>query len=928
MGMFRRIRSLFRGEAVSRELDEEMDFHLKMREQRNIEEGMKPAEARRRARLRFGNPAVWRERVSEVDLLLLPQTVWQDVRFGSRMLKRHLGFTLTAIFALGLGIGVNTAAFTAYKAFFARKLDARDPASMVNLAVVLHSGATTPTFSYPDYKAFRDQVHAFSGVIAVSLPQYPTFTAPGGVEIHTDDGAGWLMGKLGLLPSIGTSEKAMTLAVSENYFSVLGVTALRGRLFEAKDASELEKAPAVVLSENFWQHRFLSDPAILGKTVRLNGAAFTVMGIAPHNFVGTFVAAPAIWLPLPLEPLVNRGSTLLTDREQECCHLHARLAPGSPIREAESEMTVVADHLRAFHNPHSNRAQQLAALVWPGSPFPLPIWQNRELRLSMLFVLIAVGMVLVVACANVASLQLARAATRQNELGMRFSLGASRARIVRQLLTESTLLAVLAGVAAFCFSWTLLQASVVLIADAFPDQYGTFVFHVTPDLSIFAFVTAISMATGFLFGLAPALESSRSAVASAIKANPSTSPARGRRVRHALIETQVAVSAVLVIAGSLMVHSAIRAASMDTGYDDRHTISLDLAFPGTPEYTPEHEAVLVRELRGRIAALPGVVDVISGRAPDDGAPAWVAVATNGEAPSPQNVKTYVYYKWVEPKYFATLGIPLLEGRGMMAQSAQPEPLIVLSESAARQIFPGQNPLGKTLRLGVNGFYQEREQQVPDGPVWRVIGVARDTRGVLVDGADSAMAYLPLAPDHLAEHPILIRTVADPQPTIDALAGIVTGVDGNLAAQAQTLKTMLRQTPPFLISSMAASVAMTTGLLGLLLVTVGIYGTVSYIVVQRTREVGIRMALGARRGNVLLLILRESARPVVFGLGIGLVLAAGVAWLLRHLLYGVPILDAVSFGGVSLLLLSVALLAAFFPSRRAIRVDPMVALRYE
>ncbi len=372
MGMFRRIRSLFRGEAVSRELDEEMDFHLQMREQRNIEEGMKPAEARRRARLRFGNPAVWRERVSEADLLLLPQTVWQDVRFGSRMLKRHLGFTLTAIFALGLGIGVNTAAFTAYKAFFARKLDARDPASMVNLAVVLHSGATNPTFSYPDYEAFRDQVHAFSGVIAVSLPQYPTFTAPGGVEIHTDDGAGWLMGKLGLLPSIGTSEKAMTLAVSENYFSVLGVTALRGRLFEAKDASELEEAPAVVLSENFWQHRFLSDPAILGKTVRLNGAAFTVMGIAPHNFVGTFVAAPAIWLPLPLEPLVNHGSTLLTDREQECCHLHARLAPGSTMREAESEMTVVADHLRAFHNPHSNRAQQLAALVWPGSPFPLP----------------------------------------------------------------------------------------------------------------------------------------------------------------------------------------------------------------------------------------------------------------------------------------------------------------------------------------------------------------------------------------------------------------------------------------------------------------------------------------------------------------------------------------------------------------------------
>jgi len=928
MGWVRRLGGLLGVKELDQEYEEELRFHLDMREERNRAAGMAPERARRAARIRFGNPTVLGERMREFDVMLFPQTVVQDVRFGLRLLRRNPGFTFVAIFALAVGIGLNTTAFTAYQAFFARQIDASDAGSMVNLAVVEHSGGTNPNFSYPDYEAFRDQLHGFSGVVAVTQPEYPTLTAQGGVEIHSGEGAGWLMGKLGLVPTIGTTEKAMTLAVSENYFSVLGVTALRGRLFQASDAAELEKAPAVVISENFWHQRFLSDPAILGKTVRLNGAAFTVMGIAPHNFVGTFVAAPAVWLPLPLEPLVNRGSSLLTDREQESCRLHARLAPGVTVREAETEMTLVANQLGALHEAHTNRAQPVRVLVWPGSPFPIPIGQNHGIRLSILFVMVAVGLVLVVACANVASLQVARAAARQNELGMRLSLGASRGRIVRQLLTESALLGASAGILAFCFSWALLQVAVVMVANAFPDQYGTFVFHVTPDFSIFAFVTMISLSAGFLFGLAPALESSRSAVATAAKANAATSPKRGRGVRHLLIGTQVAVSAVLVIAGSLLIHSALRAAAMATGYDDQHTISLRLMFPGTPEYTPDHKEALVRELLDRIAATPGVVEVTRGRAPDDGDLAWAGVSTNGEPASPHNVNTYVYYEWIEPNYFSTLGIPLVEGRAMRARSGQPEPSIVLSETAARQIFGTQNPLGKTLRLGVNGFYQDRNHLLPDGPVWRVIGVARDTRGMLLDGGDTAMAYLPRPRDQAQEYPILIHTMGDPQLTINALAGIVTGVDGNLAGQALTLEAMLRQTEPFLFSSLAAAVAMTTGLLGLLLATIGIYGTVSYMVVLRTREVGIRMALGAKRGDVLGLILRESSGPVLTGLTAGVVLAGGAAYLLRHMLYGVHTLDPVSFGGVTGLFLAVALVASLVPSRRAVRIEPVVALRYE
>ena len=929
MKWIRRIHALFRKRELDAESAEELHFHLSMREQRHIAQGMSKAEARRSARLRFGNPTVWRERMNEIDLSLFPITVLQDLRFGARMLRRNAGFTAVAVFALAVGIGVNTAAFTAYKAFFGRKLDARDPASMVNLALIEHTGATNTDFSYPDYETYGASLHSFSGIIAASYPQYLTFSARGGVLTQRDQGDGSLIGRLGLLPSlVGSQETAMTLVVSDNYFSVLGVAAVRGRTFQAGESAEMLASPVVVISENYWQKRFGSDPSALGKTIRLNGAAFTIIGVAPHNFVGTFVAAPDFWLPLSLEPLIHPGENWLRDRETGCCRLKARLAPGVSMREAEAEMSVVADHLRSLHNAHSDRAQPVSAVVWPGSPFPMPIQWNRELWLCLLFVMIAVGMVLVVACANVASLQLARAASRQNELSIRFSLGAGRRRLIRQLLTESALLGLIAGVVAFLFSWALLQAGVVATADAFPDQYGTFIFHVTPDLAVFAFVFALSLVAGVLFGIAPAFASSRFALSSAVRANAATSPIRSRRLGNFLIATQVALSAVLVICGSMLIHSAMRVLWMDTGYDAAHVIDLNLQFPESREYTPDHEAALVANLRIRLAAMPGVIDVTTARAPNDNQIRTAAISLNGEKPSPHNAKTYLDYTWIQPNYFRTLGIPLVLGRGFAAQAAQPEPSIVLSESAAKQLWPAQNPLGRTLRLGASDLFHAVGEPLPDGPVWRVIGVVRDSRGVLFDGSDSAQIYLPLPDGHSQQYPILIRTRSDPAQLVASLGPVIASVDPNLVAMSSTLEQMLRATGPFMAATLAAAIASTTGLLGLLLASIGIYGTVSYIVVLRTREVGIRMALGAKKRDIFSLILGESARPVLAGLFVGLVLAAGVGYLLRGVLYGVHSVDAISFAGVSLLFLTIALFAASVPSRRAVLIEPMVALRAE
>jgi predicted permease len=923
MAWISRLRALFRRNQLAQDLDEELAFHLSMREQWNVEHGMPRVEAHRDARRRFGNPLLWRERMSEIDLMILPQTILQDLRYGARTLFRNAGFTTVAILALAIGIGINTTAFTFYKAMFTRSLDARDPSRMVDLTLVRQSGDTEVDFSYPDYQAYRDNLHSFTGVIAHSVDRLILSGAGGPMR----DGASGLLGRLGLLPASAIdAEFATTFEVSENYFSVLGVNALRGRTFDAMSSAELAASPSVLISENYWQKRFNGDPSILGKVVRLNGVAFTIIGVTPHDFVGTNVVTPDFWFPLSLVPLIHPDGNWLRDRENQWCRLFGRLAPGVGIGQAQAEMTAVANQVRTVHAPHSELSKPVTALVWPGSPFPRDL--DSGLKLAILFLMVAVGMVLVIACANVASLQLARAASRQSELCLRLSLGASRRRLIRQLLTESALLGLIAGIIALLFTWALLKVSITMIAQGIPAQWGSLVLHVTPDLGIFAYVFAISLVAGILFGLAPALEGSRSALSSAVNAISAASPKRSRRLRDILIAAQVAVSLVLLIAGSMLIRSSIHALKMDTGYDTRHVVNLDLQFPEGPKYTADRRNALVRELRNRLAGLPEVTAITSARPPDGGGVRGAAVSLNGQKPSPHNTQANLYYTFVQPNYFAMLSIPLLSGRGFPSQSGQPEPSVILSQSAANQLWPSQNPLGRSLRLGTDGQFHFKNEALPDGPAYEVIGVARDTRGVELDGSDSQLIYLPLPEGHLQDFPILIRTKTDPSQLIDAIAPVIASLDPNLVVTASTLERMLHQTPPFLISGLAASIASIVGMLGLLLASMGIFGTVSYIVVLRTREMGIRIALGAKKRDILGLMLRESTRPVLAGLVVGMPLSIGASYLMRGILYGVNIVDGISFVGVSLLFLAIALFATYLPSRRAMRVDPVVALRYE
>ena len=408
--LIRKLRYLLGRAQRADELAEEMEFHRDLAEQEGLDEGLTPKDAARRARRQMGNETLAREDARSVWSFPIVDELWQDLRYGVRVLSRNAGSTVVTVLALAIGIGVNTAVFTAYKALVARPLDARNPDEMVNIALTRDSGHSSHRFSYPDYETYRDSIRSFSGLAAFRFDGM-TISNAGPTASHRSQSHEPMLGILGLGGRGGSvDELAAVSAVSENYFEVFGVTALRGRTFQSISSSELVAEPSVLISENYWQNRFAGDPAIIGQTIHLNGVPVTIIGITPRDFSGTG-KVPAFWVPLSIEPLLNADDQWLYDRETERYRLFGRLAPGVSIAQAQAEMTPIADQLRTLHDPQSESADPAVVLVWPGSPLPLPLEMNEGLQWAILLIMSATGIVLVVACANVASLQLARART-------------------------------------------------------------------------------------------------------------------------------------------------------------------------------------------------------------------------------------------------------------------------------------------------------------------------------------------------------------------------------------------------------------------------------------------------------------------------------------------------------------------------------------
>jgi len=920
--------AMFRKARLEQELDEELRVHLEMSIEENLRRGMSPEEARCAARREFGGVDQAKEAYRDRRGWPMIDALFQDVRYGSRMLRKNLGLTLVAVLTLSLGIGVNTAIFTAYDAVALRPLQAKDPSRVVNIYRRTAEDRWGEGFTYSDYKYYRDHNTVFSGLIAAAYVELVLSGAPGASNPAGMWGGGISTAAGFRFPQTmsGSAEFLRGTMVSENYFQVLGVNAVRGRTFLPGEDNVPGAPPVAMLSENFFERRFGSDPALVGRTIKLNNASFTVVGITPRNSMGVDENVPDVWLPIAAQALVEPGDDWQRNLEAACCRLNARLKPGVSMGRAEAEMTVLTEQVRQTRPPTSAFNKPASITLGRGTPFA----GRPDATFSAIVMLVmgAVGLVLLIACANVASLQLARSAARQKEIGVRLAIGAGRARLVRQLLTESALLAVLAGGVGLFLSWWTLRFLVYEISASLPAVWGTLAIAVDPDPRIFTYTVLISLVAGILFGLAPALEASKPNLTSVLKEEGAGFGGRlGKsRLRDVLVAGQIAVCLVLLISAGLLVRGSSRALTLDPGFETRRILGMDLELPPGLGYSKARQTALTHQLMERLGTVPGVVAVTRGRAPLAGGVRLASVAVDGKRLMAAGRSAKVFYSYVSGNHFETLAIPIVRGRAFTEQEARVRaPVILISEVTAKKFWPGKDPIGKELSLDASDDFHD--EPFPASLRMQVIGVTKDMHLLRLSKPDENYIFLPLPADQWYED-LLVRTQGDPNGVIAALGQQVHTIDPNVSAFAESLDGLLTNNPEFVFSRIGAIFSTGIGLLGLALAAVGIYGMVSYAVVQRTHEVGMRMALGANRSDVLQLILRQSMRPVVLGIILGMAGAAAASHVLKALLFGLSALDVPAFLGVSTFLTSVAILASYLPARRATKVDPIVALRYE
>jgi predicted permease len=816
----------------------------------------------------------------------------QDLRFAFRQLGKSPGFTLTTVLTLALGIGANTAIFSLFNALVLRPVPAKDPARIVNVYRTVANESRFGVFSYPEYVDYRDSNTVFSGLAA--------FT---GARVTLTAGSNKGLGS-------GAGETLQTLLVSGNYFSVLGVGAASGRMFTAEEDQTANSHPVVVLSHNLWQRRFEGDPNVVGSALTLNSVSYTVVGIAPRDFEGTTPDPPDIWVPMAMQGNVRPGVNILEDRDSMSLQVVGRLKPGIRREQAQAEMTVLAQQ---FAQSNGDKSHPISVTLTSGT-FLNPQEFDDVLPVAVLL-MAAVGLVLLIACANVANLLLARGASRQREIGIRLSLGAGRGRLVRQLLTESMLLAFAGGAAGLVVAWWTAD---LLLASLHPPGGQRFSLGVNLDFRVLSYTLLLSAMTGFACGLLPALRSSKQELAAAIRGEWSAFGQRvtKSRLRGGLVVSQVAVSLLLLVGAGLLVRALEKAQTVAPGFEMKnvYVMSADLNLHG---YDPARATGFQRELTERLEAMPGVKSVgLARTAPLGSSFAITRIAVQGQVTPPGFHLPNVNFNTVSPGYFETLGIPIVRGRGFNPRDIAVEARVaVVSESLARRYWPGENPIGKRFNGGGASAYRE------------VIGVAKDVRNVYLWTGAEPFLYLPLSPGDSPDMQFFVRTEGNAASLMGiAVPEAVRTIDRSLRVSTRRLdENLALWIWPSQIGALLAGVL---GFFALLLASAGIYSVIAYSVTQRTREIGIRMALGSQNSGVLRLLLREGMRLVGVGLAIGLVASIGGSRLLAKFLYGLSALDGLAFVGVSVLLAAVALLACWIPARRAIRVDPMVALRYE
>lgn len=809
----------------------------------------------------------------------------QDLKYGFKLLLKSPAVTAVVVLSLGLGIGVNATIFSLVNAVLLRPLPrVEQPDRLVELYTSYTGGMKYGSVSYPDYVDMRDRNQVFSGLLAQRL-----------MLMNLNNG-----GQNDLVPGA---------LVSGNYFSVLGVKTSLGRAFLPEEDQTPGTHPVAVISYRLWQRRFNSDPRIVGKTIPLNARNFTVVGVAPEGFIGANVGlAPDVWVPLMMQGDVYPGTDHLKERGMRWLDIIGRLKPGISVEQAKADVGQLAAQLTQ-ENPASNKGTGLS-LVRSGQG---ATGIQNTLSPVLTLLMVVVMLVLLIACFNVANLLMARASARRKEIGIRLAMGATRGRLIRQLLTESMLLSLLGGVLGLLLAyWT----TNLLLAFKPPTSFPILL-DLRADGRLLAFTVLISLLTGLVFGLAPALQTSSPTLLPALKDESSLQGYRKSRLRNLLVVAQVAISFILLIGAGLFIRSLQQAQLSNVGFKSQNLLiaSMDVSLA---RYDQSKGLNFYQRLIQRVESLPGVRSATLAKSVplQVGNNQQMSVVIEGYETS-QNVNLPIDYNVVAPNYFQTMGIALSKGREFTERDKTDAPgVVVVNQTMAQRFWPGQNPLGK--RLSIAGR---------KGPYLEVVGVANDSKYYNVQEEPRAFMYLPFLQVYKPGMTLHINAAGDPTSVLANVRHEIQALDEDVPVY--NVMTMTEHLDASLVTLRVAAVLLGLfGLLALVLAGVGLYGVISYSVSQRKREIGIRMALGARRSNVLKMVIKQGMLLTLVGLVIGLGAAFALARMLSSLLYGINANDLMTFASVSLLLVGVALVASFIPARKATKVDPMLALRYE
>ena len=834
------------------------------------------------------------------------RTVWQDLRYGLRMLAKAPGFTAVAVLTLALGIGANTAIFSVMNAVMLRNLPVEKPSELV-LFGDGHAGGSTDHFadtrlySYPYFQKIRERNHSFSELSAVL-----SLTLNG------------MHGKVDGNPDF---EKMNVQLVSGTFFSMLGVKPVLGRTFSATDDEPAGAHPIAVASYSWWKRRFNGAPDTLGKTINLEQNVYTIVGVAPQDFYGTMVGqTPDVWIPLSMEAQVSPGWNGLNDSSFQSLDIFGRLKAGVSVATAEAEVNLLAQQLwreQAGPTPTKEQEQELAEDHIALTPAARGISRLRfRYSLPLQVLMAVVGLVLLIACANIANLLLARGTARQREIAVRMAIGAGRSRLIRQMLTENALLVLIGGGLGIWFaSW----ASVALVRMVTPGTEAS-PLNVGPDATVLAFTLIVSVATAALFGIIPALRNTRIDLTPSLKEGKGTAGAAARgAMANALIVAQVALSLVLLVGAGLFLRTIINLENVDTGFDKQNVLLYGID-PSAVGYKQDARLVNVyQSIEQKVEAEPGIKSAsISFFTFNQGE--WDdSVVVKGGTVAP-GIDNDVVENVVGPDYFKTMGIPLLVGRALGPQDTMNSPKVaVINETMARNFFPGGSPIGRRFGIG--------EDPKHSGD-FEVVGVVKDAKYIRIGEAASAAAYYPYTQNgDRYFYNLTVRYSGSSRPIANEVRQAVGSVDARLpVAYVSTLAELVDQS--LASQSMIAKLSTFFALLAAFLACIGIYGITSYAVTRRTSEIGIRMALGANGRSVLGMVLREVAKLVAIGVVIGVPAALAADRWASSLLFGLKPTDPATMLSATALLLAVAVFAGFIPARRASRVDPIVALRYE